>query len=90
MYSLYRSYLGDIFPADLPRDSAEISDTSSPLPAATCYGKAEPDLALDLLLGTQGWRRFVYETPSRFVGSDGEDKEEQDTYEQLFVVHKAP
>ena len=33
----------------------------------------EPDVALDLLLGTQGWRRFAFVDPVKFIGEHGDE-----------------
>lgn len=41
-------------------------------------------LALDLLMGTQGWRRFAYANPTKFTESQG------DRARRLFVQHTPP
>ncbi len=53
----------------LEQDTRELADAHVYLDPAN----PEADAAVDLLLGTQGWRRFAFVDPATFVAEHGED-----------------
>jgi len=63
-------------PADADEAAASASDDN---PDAV-----DPDLALDLLLGTQGWRKFAFVKPDEFVRDHG------DAAKRVLAVRIAP
>jgi len=52
--------------------------------SASARDTVDPDLALDLLLGTQGWRKFAFVKPDEFVRDHG------DAAKRVLAVRIAP
>jgi len=44
--------------------------------------------AIDLLLGTQGWRRFAYKNSAEWLSAKGEDQRSRDSRERVMAVHE--
>jgi len=54
--------------------------------ALTSRTDAAADKAVDLLLGTQGWRRFAYMNPNEFLEAKGEDQKKKDSRERIMAA----
>ena len=54
--------------------------------ALTSRTDAAADEAVDLLLGTQGWRRFAYMNPNEFLEAKDEDQKKKDSRERIMAV----
>jgi hypothetical protein len=55
-----------------------LEDHAAYIDGSDLPGGSDPALAVDLLLGTQGWRRFLYQDPLKKLLEDGTGSDSED------------
>lgn len=55
-----------------------LEDHAAYIDGSNLPGGSDPALAVDLLLGTQGWRRFLYQDPLKKLLEDGTGSDSDD------------
>lgn len=79
-----------VFRARIPFQVDHLEDHGAYIDGSDLAGGSDPALAVDLLLGTQGWRRFLYRDPLEKLTGEGTSETGEKVRSGTFEERRLP